>query len=135
MVIIMEFELCFTLPIVHHRITVAYMQYFNCKGDGGMRPTIKIELPPHRQSQKQKRRVTKNFFYVCSICKSESLYSLPFRGLYLYQQQTASILDTGWLKDRVLKPEQKLTHVAFVPSESAQPDQITDIYINLFFLE
>ena len=35
---------------------------------------------------------------------------------------------TGWLKDRVLKPTQKLSFVVtFVPSESARPDQITDL--------
>ena len=32
---------------------------------------------------------------------------------------------TGWVKDRVLKPAQKLSLViTFVPSESARPDQI-----------
>ena len=35
---------------------------------------------------------------------------------------------TGWLKDRVLKPAWKLSLVVtFMPSESAQPDQITDL--------
>ena len=45
---------------------------------------------------------------------SQSQYGLPFRGLSLHQQRTEN---TGWLKDRVLKPAGKLSLVvSFVPS-------------------
>ena len=34
----------------------------------------------------------------------------------------------GWVKDKMLKPIQKLSLVlTFLPSESARPDQITDL--------